>query len=622
MDKHPNGALEIAPSKKQPYESGSMSNLGKKLRFALLYVIYLIVFVLAVAYIVFWRPFVKELRKAERKHELITSDYIDLTTIKRLGSVRAEKKSSFVNFKQIKDPGIVRVCAFGDSFTYGDEVSAACDFPSLLQKNFDKKNFDNVEVINFGNAWYGFHQAYLMWDGVGRNFDCDYILLGPACFQEQRDTTFNHTDLVEPYFFHSRYILDGGGLQRVDVLGDTAQERFDRYFRFIPSWRYLRYDRYPPPILRSILPRGRTVENGFYYYSGSMREEAHETYKLLLDLLSREGIQMVLASKSNGIVALGKQVNKKNLAVTKVYTTRRFPYAAPKDHFSAWGNALVAQQFYQQLFDSNPAKITFLTTRDVQANVKKSTHNASKPALSSYDQIDVLLDDIPIGYFVIVSRNFAEKGVGSPDYLRTTEIVSFLGIKNGDDSVVDACFVPLNFEVHSGDELSIERSDSKEAGRYLLGRVRLVDERLNIGMVDVDGVQFAELAELHFDGNESVPVEPLTEKETKYTISLNNNPILKVLPQEKKRVKLKSIMEKLRRIRVGTANYVDVDTLQPTGTFYLSLRHPEQGLIKTPVASWTKSFLDSPTKERAVQKVLSMSDNHKVVMREQISRDN
>ena len=321
-----------------------MKNLGKKFRFTILYCSYLVLFVLLVIYFVFWRPFVNNLRKAS-KYEVSSSKHVDPKAIRRLGSVRTGKKSSFTNFSQAKGQDVIRIGAFGDSFTYGDEVGQTHDFPTLLQQFFYDQGIENVEVINFGSSWHGFHQAYIMWDSVGRNFGCDYIILGPACFQAKRDTSFNHTDLSAPYFFHARYIIDKEAIQIVEVLGENAEERFDNYFRFIPRWRYLRYDRNPPPLLQAMLPKGRTIKNIFYYNSDPMKHEANETYKRLLSELSDQDVQVVLAHKSGKIIDLGKQVDKKSLAVKKLYTTRKFPYAAPKNHFSAWGITSLPSRF-------------------------------------------------------------------------------------------------------------------------------------------------------------------------------------------------------------------------------------------------------------------------------------
>ena len=51
------------------------------------------------------------------------------------------------------------------------------------------------------------------------------------------------------HFLHACYVLRGGELALVDVLGQTHRERFDGYKRFVPPLRYLRYDRSPPAFL-------------------------------------------------------------------------------------------------------------------------------------------------------------------------------------------------------------------------------------------------------------------------------------------------------------------------------------------------------------------------------------
>ncbi len=226
--------------------------LGKKIRRSLFYFMYLISVVLVAIYFVFWRPFVTELRDRRKpdSNEMATAKHVGSAVVKRLGHVRTERRSSFVHFSQRKDEGNLRVCAFGDSHTYGDEVGESEDYPSILQGLFSSGSTENVEVLNFGSSAHGFHQAYLMWDLVGRNFDCGYVLLGPSSFQTERDITFNHTGLQSPYYLHSRYVLEKGDVRRVDVLGDTHEERFDHYYRFVPHWRYLRYDSNPPAMLQ------------------------------------------------------------------------------------------------------------------------------------------------------------------------------------------------------------------------------------------------------------------------------------------------------------------------------------------------------------------------------------
>ena len=299
-------------------------HLGRRLGFAACYALYLIVFVLAVDYIFFWRPFVAGLRD-HSPSDLDPPPQVDASTMRLLGALRADRTSSFVRFAQPKGAEVIRLCAFGDSFTYGDEVADGHDFPALLQQVFAERGIGNVEVLNFGSPWYGFHQAYILWDAVGRRFNCDYVLLGPDCFQPERDTTFNHSNLSRPYYLHARYVLDQDDVRLVEVLGRTAADRFESYFGFVPRWQYLHYDRNPPAMLRALMPKDRSIPNGFYYYRGAAQDEALATYTILVRRMAEADIQIVLLHSLDAIVQLARRLNRDNLAAALTPRVVRYP---------------------------------------------------------------------------------------------------------------------------------------------------------------------------------------------------------------------------------------------------------------------------------------------------------
>lgn len=86
------------------------------------------------------------------------------------------------------EPGIRRIAVFGDSFTFGDEVSDHETWAHLLDERSD-----SVEVLNFGVHGYGIDQAlvYLQDDGV--RYQPDYVVLGFVWFDIQRNLfTFNN----------------------------------------------------------------------------------------------------------------------------------------------------------------------------------------------------------------------------------------------------------------------------------------------------------------------------------------------------------------------------------------------------------------------------------------------
>jgi len=254
---------------------------------------------------------------------------------RHVGHMRCDKKSSFCGFGKKKKPGIVRIGCFGDSFTHGDEVDDASDYPSLLQKLFHAGGYGDVEVLNFGMPGCGLHQAFLLWELAGRNYGLDHILLGPSLFLAERDSTFAQAGLspdgCRAIRLHGRFVLDGAGLRLVQPLGETDSERFSKYFRFIPPLAYIRFDARPPAFLAApihwLFGERRTIRNPFYYRQDVDREIA-ETHRRLLSRLADAAPQVVLGSFDESAAALGKEIAKPNLASVRLYRPVGFPYDA------------------------------------------------------------------------------------------------------------------------------------------------------------------------------------------------------------------------------------------------------------------------------------------------------
>lgn len=70
-------------------------------------------------------------------------------------------------------PGTLRIAAFGDSFTHGDEVANGATWPAQLEQLLP-----NVEVLNFGVPAYGSDQAVLRYREQGRRFHPHIAVLG------------------------------------------------------------------------------------------------------------------------------------------------------------------------------------------------------------------------------------------------------------------------------------------------------------------------------------------------------------------------------------------------------------------------------------------------------------
>lgn len=576
---------------------GNSTGMRSKLRSSFGYLLYLsavATLTLAALWALRWVPLVSELRARRRpaSEQLKLVPHVDLELMKLLGHVKADKRSSFSRFDVAKKPGVIRLCAFGDSYTHGDEVNGERDYPTLLQAQLERAGYENVEVLNFGAASHGFHQAYLMWEAQSERFGCDCVLLGPQCFQSKRDTRFNHSDLDEPYYLHSRFILVDGRLRRMDVRGNTYTERFDDYFRFFPRWRYLRYERSAPPALLSVVRRGRTLDNPLYYRSDTADEEARATYRILLRRLAERSHQVVLTHGTPEIVALARALGLANLSAAPMHRKIEFPYMAPEGHNSGLGNVLVARQYLAALSGATQAELTVLVSTDPE--IPRRWPKSTRHDLSSFDRIEVRVGDQPLGYFF------------SPYYqpvyadLQGSDVDSLLAVKNPSTSLVDAFFVPLQFYLHDRMEVTLKVRTARGEEDYDLGRVRLIDPRVNVGVVDIQGIEYRRRRrgnKLYFIGNDALPWRRI-QGATRVALNVGDKEILKgYSPLDRVTFEIKHEefgKDGFYELRAAAHHFVDVDTLPESGHYDLYLQHAEDGEIRVPIGRWTKQALAVP----------------------------
>jgi hypothetical protein len=67
----------------------------------------------------------------------------------------------------------LRIAAFGDSFTHGDDVPDTATWETTIEHELP-----NTEVLNFGVGGYGMDQEYLRWHLEGRKFEPQVVLIG------------------------------------------------------------------------------------------------------------------------------------------------------------------------------------------------------------------------------------------------------------------------------------------------------------------------------------------------------------------------------------------------------------------------------------------------------------
>jgi hypothetical protein len=83
--------------------------------------------------------------------------------------------------------GTLRIMAFGDSFTHGNEVSNTNTWAEILQR-IDRR----LEVMNFGVSAYGLDQAYLRYKRDGKKFQGHLVFIGYMSYDIYRNVSVFH----------------------------------------------------------------------------------------------------------------------------------------------------------------------------------------------------------------------------------------------------------------------------------------------------------------------------------------------------------------------------------------------------------------------------------------------
>ena len=110
----------------------------------------------------------------------------------RFGSYRANAQGLRAerDYEIPPPPGVIRIAAFGDSFTHGDEVGFEETWEERLRLLHPE-----LEVLNFGVSAYGLDQAFLRYQGEGVRFEPHLVLIG--FLSEDLDRNMN---LFRPFF--------------------------------------------------------------------------------------------------------------------------------------------------------------------------------------------------------------------------------------------------------------------------------------------------------------------------------------------------------------------------------------------------------------------------------------
>ena len=262
----------------------------------------------------------------------------------------------FLNFPPLKQKGVTRIGVFGDSFTYGTEVGKKGSYPYFLQQLFNKEfPQKKIEVLNFGVSGHGFQEQFFLWEEYSKKYSLDYILLGPGCFQSNRDLTFGKLIHKKRPLLgaKNRFILsEGGRLKEVFLKGNTREQRLEKYYQLIPSPTALLYDRNPFEALEQMfLPFLKDrIPNPFYYKKISEAEETVQINSLLLNKIKD------LYNKKILFFTLNRPIFNQYQPNAALYNLNFIPFPKNNEplykvfiHKSSLGNEFIAKIFFNAL---------------------------------------------------------------------------------------------------------------------------------------------------------------------------------------------------------------------------------------------------------------------------------
>jgi hypothetical protein len=379
-------------------------------------------------------------------------------------------------------PGTIRVGALGDSFTFGTEVIAGYDYPSRLREIFARMGLENVDVLNFGIQWIGLGQTYRVWDAFARDYDLDFVLLGPETLYSEREETFNHAITSMSDYIHGRYVLRAdGGLDFIDAEGDA--DRFERYFTFFPSHDYLRFDRRAPSFLEAWLPWGRELANPFYYSALSPQKESQELYLRLLRRFASEAKETVLIQGDPGRAALAAGVAGR-IEWASVGEPNRFPYTRPRGHLSEAGNERVAEAYADILLGHPSIGLEEIAVSDA-SDIGQEEGRASEP-LSTFERVRVSIGSQTIGAYIHQGTWAPEDDLVDP---QREGIRSLLSLATPGTSFLDALAAPLDFDIERGTKVDLDLGGEGRSDLHVLGDVVLPNAQVQVGYCLVRGVE-------------------------------------------------------------------------------------------------------------------------------------
>jgi hypothetical protein len=258
---------------------------------------------------------------------------------------------------------------------------------------------------------------------------------------------------------------------------------------------------------------------------------------------------------------------------------------ASKGHNSPFGNYLVAKQFFDILTNKKGFNIELLKTSDL--NDTSYLKDGEFLEFHKYDSVAIGINNTKIGYFFEQYVNWQ-----GPNVFEKINCVSLLSIKSPKKSLLDSCFLPLDFKINKGMRLILRVKMDSKYNDCLLGKVDIVvPPKLNVGKVDVDGI-FFEKPKGPFTPKRALTFEGKMKGSDHVSILLDDKLIMKgrlLDASQGMKVKLEPVGKNFLVIRPsGGEDLTKVEDLNITGTIFLSVQKRED-VRKIPFARWEKA---------------------------------
>ena len=374
----------------------------------------------------------------------------------------------FLNFPTQKKTGTIRIGAFGDSHTFGSEVKKTATYPYYLQKLFDNRypNF-SIEVLNFGVGGAGFPEQFFLWEKYAEKYELDYILLGPAGIYSTRNTRFTFHNLSFYWFPKNRFILtDSNQLKEVHIKGDTLKDRFRNYYKLIPTWTALQYDKQAFKIYEILFPfLSYKIQNPFYYTKMSEQEEAVKINKQLLKRINKAQPKKLLFLNTNlklyQLYSHWNEIYKK--PNRNLYNLNLIPESQSFYevfwHESSLGNEMTALIYFNALLGNTNFFLTTIQCSFKENNIRAIQNSIKLNNKDSIEKIKVIGGNQLIfnfkennsGHYYFKNKTFTEH--------KTKNTKSFLTFLNKKQSFLKAVYIPIPFQLKEGMKLYVQSNN-------------------------------------------------------------------------------------------------------------------------------------------------------------------